>query len=104
MRFAPKRPVFQAIPDSTALPGNAGRSGAAPGCEPCHQRIEAGEFTAGRRRMIDGLEMTGTHTSTAKAPTEFTYFTCRDCGQRWILTEDTSVPGPASRYLSRRRA
>ena len=71
-------------------------------CQPCHQRSEAGEFKAGRTRMIDGLEKTGGHTSEAKAATDTTYFTCRDCGQRWMMTEDTSVAGPA-RYLSRRR-
>ncbi len=49
--------------------------------------------------MIDGLEKTGVHKSAAKAPTDFTYYTCRDCGEKWMLTEDTS---PA-RYLSRRR-
>jgi len=50
--------------------------------------------------MMDGLEKTGGHTTEAKAPTDFTYYTCRDCGQKWMLTEDTS----AARYLSRRRA
>ena len=69
-------------------------------CQSCHERSEVGEFNAGRSRMIDGLEKTGAHTSAEKAPTDFTYYTCRDCGERWMLTEDTS---PA-RYLSRRRA
>ncbi len=69
-------------------------------CQSCHQRSEAGEFKAGRSRMMDGLEKTGAHTSAAKPPTDFTYYTCRDCGQRWMLTEDDS----AARYLSRRRA
>ncbi len=68
-------------------------------CQSCHQRSEAGEFKAGRSRMIDGLERTGGHTTEAKAPTDFTYYTCRDCGQKWMLTEDAS----AARYLSRRR-
>jgi hypothetical protein len=55
--------------------------------------------------MIDGLEKTGGHTSESKGPpTDFTYFTCRDCGERWMLSEDTGVAGPASRYLSRRRS
>ena len=68
-------------------------------CTPCHQRCDAGEFRAGRNRMIDGLEKTGGHTSEAGAATDYTYFTCRDCGERWMLTEDAS----AARYLSRRR-
>ena len=71
----------------------------APLCQSCLQRSAAGEFKAGRTRMTDGLEKTGRHTSAAKAPTEYTYFTCRDCGQGWMLTEDSS----AARYLSRRR-
>ena len=70
-----------------------------PLCQPCHQRSDAGEFKAGRGRMMDGLEKTGGHTSAAKPPTDFTYYTCRDCGERWMMTEDTS----AARYLSRRR-
>ena len=49
--------------------------------------------------MIDGLEKTGVHTSAPPKTTGFTYFTCRDCGERWMLTEDAS----AARYLSRRR-
>jgi len=49
--------------------------------------------------MTEGLEKTGVHTSEAKAATDYTYFTCRDCGQGWMLTEDSS----AARYLSRRR-
>lgn len=76
----------------------------APLCQPCHERCEAGEFKAGRKRMTEGLEKTGGHTSAAKPPTDFTYYTCRDCGQKWMLSEDSSVVGPASRYLSRRRA
>jgi hypothetical protein len=68
-------------------------------CQSCHQRSDAGEFRAGRSRMIDGLEKTGAHTGPAKAPADYTYFTCRDCGERWMLTEDHS----AARYLSRRR-
>jgi hypothetical protein len=72
-------------------------------CQMCHQRSAAGEFKAGRTRMIDGLEQTGVHTSTAPSTTGFTYFTCRDCGERWMMSEDSSVVGPASRYLSRRR-
>jgi hypothetical protein len=72
-------------------------------CQPCHQRCDAGEFKAGRTRMVDGLEKTGTHQSAVIPPTDFTYFTCRDCGEKWMLSEDTSVVGPASRYLSRRR-
>jgi len=71
----------------------------APLCPSCQQRSAAGEFRAGRRRMTDGLEKTGGHTSAAKAPTDYTYFTCRDCGEGWMLTEDSS----AARYLSRRR-
>ena len=68
-------------------------------CPSCHQRSDAGEFRAGRSRMIDGLEKTGGHTGPPKAPTDYTYFTCRDCGEGWMLTEDHS----AARYLSRRR-
>jgi hypothetical protein len=68
-------------------------------CASCHKRSDAGEFRAGRSRMIDGLEKTGVHTSAPPNTTGFTYFTCRDCGERWMLTEDTS----AARYLSRRR-
>jgi hypothetical protein len=49
--------------------------------------------------MTDGLEKTGRHTSAPQTSTEYTYFTCRDCGQGWMLTEDSS----AARYLSRRR-
>lgn len=49
--------------------------------------------------MIDGLEKTGAYASEATPATDYTYFTCRDCGQRWMLTEDHS----AARYLSRRR-
>ena len=67
-------------------------------CQMCHQRSEVGEFRAGRGRMIDGLEKTGAHKSADKAPTDFTYFTCRDCGERWMLTEDASL----AKYLSRR--
>ena len=74
-------------------------------CQSCHQRSEVGEFKAGRTRMIDGLEKTGGHTSETKGPpTDFTYFTCRDCGERWMMSEDTGVVSPASRYLSRRRS
>ena len=69
-------------------------------CQSCCQRSDAGEFKAGRTRMMNGLEKTGGHTTEAKAPTDFTYYTCRDCGQKWMMTEDTS----AARYLSRRRA
>jgi hypothetical protein len=72
-------------------------------CQSCQQRSAAGEFKAGRTRMMEGLEKTGVHQSAAELPTDFTYFTCRDCGERWMLSEDTSVVGPASRYLSRRR-
>jgi hypothetical protein len=70
-----------------------------PLCQSCQQRSAAGEFRAGRKRMTEGLEKTGVHTSEAKAATDYTYFTCRDCGQGWMLTEDSS----AARYLSRRR-
>ena len=70
-----------------------------PLCQFCQQRSVAGEFRAGRKRMTDGLEITGGHSSAAKAPTDYTYFTCRDCGEGWMLTEDSS----AARYLSRRR-
>jgi hypothetical protein len=52
--------------------------------------------------MTDGLDKTGGHTAAAPVTTDFTYFACRDCGQKWMLTEDTSAAGPA-RYLSRRR-
>lgn len=72
-------------------------------CQSCHERSEAGEFKAGRGLMIDGLEKTGGHATPAKTATDFTYFACRDCGEKWMLTEDTSVAGPA-RYLSRRRS
>jgi hypothetical protein len=72
-------------------------------CQLCNQRSSAGEFKAGRTRMTEGLEKTGVHTAAAPSPTGFTYFVCRDCGQRWMLTEDTSVSWPA-RYLSRRRS
>ena len=68
-------------------------------CASCKQRSAAGEFRAGRGRMLDGLEKTGLHTSAPPNTIGFTYFTCRDCGERWMMTEDTS----ASRYLSRRR-
>jgi hypothetical protein len=53
--------------------------------------------------MIEGLDKTGGHTAAAPVLTAFTYFTCRDCGQRWMLSEDPSTVGPAGRYLSRRR-
>jgi hypothetical protein len=72
-------------------------------CQSCQQRSAVGEFKAGRIRMVEGLDKTGTHTAASPVPTDFTYFTCRDCGQRWMLTEDTSVSWPA-RYLSRRRS
>jgi len=52
--------------------------------------------------MIDGLEQTGGHASPDGLGTKFAYYTCVDCGQRWMLSEDTSVRGPA-RLLSRRR-
>jgi DNA-directed RNA polymerase subunit RPC12/RpoP len=52
--------------------------------------------------MVDGLEQTGSHVSADELPTNYTYFRCRDCGQKWMLSEDTSVRGPA-RYLTRRR-
>ena len=68
-------------------------------CQSCHQRSDAGEFKAGRGRMIDGLEKTGVHSGPVKAPADYTYYTCRDCGERWMLTEDASPV----RYLSRRR-
>jgi hypothetical protein len=74
----------------------------APLCQPCIERCAVGEFKAGRSRMIDGLEKTGGHTTPAKASTDYTYFQCRDCGQQWMLTEDSSFGGSA-RYLSRRR-
>ena len=74
----------------------------APQCQSCDERSAAGEFKAGRSRMIDGLEKTGAHTTPAKAPTDYTYFQCRDCGQQWMLTEDSNF-GSAARYLSRRR-
>jgi hypothetical protein len=72
-------------------------------CQTCHQRSEAGEFKAGRGLMIDGLEKTGGHTAAAPVTTDYTYFACRDCGEKWMMTEDTSAGGPA-RYLSRRRS
>jgi hypothetical protein len=68
-------------------------------CASCRQRSDAGEFRAGHKRMTDGLEKTGVYSSAPKLATDYTYFTCRDCGERWMLTEDTS----AARYLSRRR-
>jgi len=71
-------------------------------CQPCRERSEVGEFNAGRNRMVGGLEKTGGHAASVKAATDYTYFQCRDCGQKWILSEDSSVRGP-SRYLSRRR-
>jgi len=72
-------------------------------CQTCHQRSEAGEFKAGRALMVDGLEKTGGHTAAAPVTTDYTYFACRDCGEKWMMTEDTSGGGPA-RYLSRRRS
>jgi len=72
-------------------------------CQSCQGRSEAGEFRAGRNRMIDGLEKTGMHTTAAKAPADYTYFRCRDCGQKWMLTEDSSL-GSSARYLIRRHA
>ena len=72
-------------------------------CQSCHKRSNAGEFNAGRGRMIEGLDKTGGHTAAAPVLTAFTYFTCRDCGQRWMLSEDPSTVGPAGRDLSRRR-
>ena len=72
-------------------------------CQTCHLRSEAGEFKAGRGLMIDGLEKTGGHTAAAPVTTDYTYFACRDCGEKWMMTEDTSGGGPA-RYLSRRRS
>lgn len=72
-------------------------------CQSCRQRSAAGEFKAGRTRMIDGLDKTGGHTAAAPVLTAYTYFACRDCGQRWMLSEDPSTVGPAGRYLSRRR-
>jgi hypothetical protein len=70
-------------------------------CQSCRQRSDVGEFKAGRNRLVDGLEETGSHTTRADLPTDYTYFKCRDCGQKWMLSEDSSVRGPA-RYLSRR--
>jgi hypothetical protein len=71
-------------------------------CQSCHARSAAGEFKAGRGRMVEGLEKTGGHTAAAPVTMDFTYFACRDCGEKWMLTEDTSLMG--ARYLSRRRA
>jgi len=41
-------------------------------CQSCHQRSEAGEFKAGRSRMIDDLEKTGGRTAPARAPADYT--------------------------------
>jgi predicted RNA-binding Zn-ribbon protein involved in translation (DUF1610 family) len=71
-------------------------------CQSCRDRSDVGEFKAGLRRMMDGLERTGSHTTAAKAPAEYTYFKCRECGEEWIFAEDSSVRG-SSRNLSRRR-
>ena len=74
----------------------------ASSCPSCDERSAAGEFKAGRTRMMDGLEQTGGHASPDGPGNNYSYFKCANCGQRWILSEDTSVRGPA-RLLSRRR-
>lgn len=72
-------------------------------CQSCDERSAVGEFKAGRDRMISGLEETGGHGTPDGLGTNHKYFTCRECGQKWMLSEDTSVRGPA-RLLRRRHS